>query len=547
MAAEHRQQRPLRDQDEDHEHRRPEGRQAGRQLLDHQAPDQHHYRQQVVQTALQRRPRFRQLEDLRVGVVELELRLARAVPDQCEVGGQQQHGDDAERGAGEDVLDPADAVVHDARQHDESGNRHDERQQPLRQGALAASRQALQVGLQRLEVDDVEQRDVRDHRRQEGVLDHLRVRDADILDHQEGGGTHHRRHDLPVDRAGDLDRPGLVAAVADALHQRDGEGAGGHHVGDRRAGDDPGRRRRDDRRLGRPAAHVAEQRKRRLDEVVAGAGLVEQRAEQHEQEDEAGRHAQRDAEHALGGQPVVRRGLGQRRPAVRDHLRHERAEEGVAEEDAGDDHHRQAERPPRGLQQQQHAGDGDIDVHVGRLPGPRRQLRVEQVQVGGAEGAGDGEDPVLRGHVGAGRALEGRIGGEGQEHGESKVDRPRLCVVEHEHAERERQRAGVPQLEQRPRQRHQHQKQRDGAGRMAAAGVGLGDHLLQLVAPDALALVAATHCDAPPCPALAAVMAAPLCRGRRQRQTGRVCARPAFVRMSVTVIRRPDHIQPFSL
>ena len=64
--------------------------------------------------------------------------------------------------------------------------------------------------------------------------------------------------------------------------------------------------------LGRPAAELAEQREGDLDEVVAGAGLLEQRAEQHEQEDEVGRDAERDAEHAFRGEPEMR---GRARPS----------------------------------------------------------------------------------------------------------------------------------------------------------------------------------------------------------------------------------------
>ena len=49
-------------------------------------------------------------------------------------------------------------------------------------------------------MNDVDQRDIGDQRRQEGVLDHFNVGDADVLDHQEGRSTHHRRHDLAIDR-----------------------------------------------------------------------------------------------------------------------------------------------------------------------------------------------------------------------------------------------------------------------------------------------------------------------------------------------------------
>lgn len=50
------------------------------------------------------------------------------------------------------------------------------------------------------------------------------------------GGT-----DLAVDRRRRFDSARNVRLVADALRQRDGEGAGGHYIGDRAAGDSTGR------------------------------------------------------------------------------------------------------------------------------------------------------------------------------------------------------------------------------------------------------------------------------------------------------------------
>ena len=82
--------------------------------------------------------------------------------------------------------------------------------------------------------------------------------------------------------------PGLFGREAGPLHQRDREGAGGHRVGDRGAGIEPAHGRGHHRRLGRAAAQVTEQREGQLDEVVAGARLLQDRAEQHEQEDQRG-------------------------------------------------------------------------------------------------------------------------------------------------------------------------------------------------------------------------------------------------------------------
>ena len=383
---------------------------------------------------------FGQFEHGGVRIVDLQLRLARSHPQQKQVGGQQDDGDDGRRAAAEQRLDEADAVIGDGGQDDEAADGHHEGDQPLLAARLLAPRQPFHAGLQRLQVHDVEQRDVRNQRRQDGVLHHLHVGDAHVLHHQEGRCAHHRRHDLAVDRGRHLHRAGLVAAVAHALHQRNGEGAGGHHVGDRRAGDDASGRRRHHRRLGRPPAHVAQQRERALDEVVAGAGFVEQRAEQHEQEDEAAGHAQRDAEYALGGEPEVRGRPLQRGAAVRQHVGHVGPGKGVDQEQRGHDDHGQAQHAASGLQQQDDADDEDVHVHLRRAAGPGGQLAVEQEQVAGAEGTDQRHHPIGDRHPIGARALAGRIGHEAQEHGERQMDGTAFGVVEDAHAQRERQR-----------------------------------------------------------------------------------------------------------
>jgi hypothetical protein len=182
---------------------------AGRHLLDHQAPDQHHHRQQVVQAGLQRRRGLGQLEDRRVRVVQRQHRLARADPHQADVGRQQPRPTIPDRAPPAARLDPADAVVHDAGQHHKTATVMPKDSSRCIAVACCAAA-GPQPGLQRLQVHDVEERDVADDRRQEGVLDDLDVGDAHVLDHQEGRRAHHRRHDLAVDRAGDLHRAGLV-------------------------------------------------------------------------------------------------------------------------------------------------------------------------------------------------------------------------------------------------------------------------------------------------------------------------------------------------
>ena len=351
---------------------------------------------------------------------------------------------------------------------------------PGLQRAAPRLRDAGHAGLHRLQVDDVEQRAVGQQRRQDGVPDHVGVGDADVLGHDEGGRAHHRRHQLAVDAGGALDGAGLRRRVADALHERDGEHARRHHVGDRGAGDHAGHAGGDDGGLGRPAAEAAEQREGDLDEVVAGAGLLQQRAEQHEQEDEGGGDAERHAEHALRGDPEVRGGAAERGALVRHQARQIGAQEHVGQHRQRDHRHPRAFGAPRGLDQQHDADDGDEDVGERRQARAQNEVAIEHDEI---EHAGDRrrrQGPVDERHVVARRGLEGRVAGEGQEQREAQMKAARLGVAEHAEAEHEGQRRGIPELEQRPRHGHRHDGLGGKPGRLAPADVGLGHQLLEV-------------------------------------------------------------------
>ena len=84
---------------------------------------------------------------------------------------------------------------------------------------------------------------------------------------------------------------------------------------------------------------------------------------------------------------------------------------------------------------------------VRRCAGAARQLGVEEEDVGRAECAHGGEDPVLDRDVVAGRALECGKCGEGEKHREGQVDGACLGVVEHPESEEERQRRGDTRAE----------------------------------------------------------------------------------------------------
>ena len=73
----------------------------------------------------------------------------------------------------------------------------------------------------------------------QGRLGDLHVADAQELGHDEGGGPHDGRHDLTTGGRGGFHGAGKGTAIAHALHERDGEGAGAVDVGGGASRDGP--------------------------------------------------------------------------------------------------------------------------------------------------------------------------------------------------------------------------------------------------------------------------------------------------------------------
>ncbi len=478
LPAEPLDQRVLRDHQHDEQGDRPEGRERGRHLLDHQAPDQHADGHEVVEPGAHRRPG---LQGLGVGDVDVlgQVVAARGLLHRHQVQRQHHGGRGPGRGGAQQRVDAAQQVVQ--RAHHRNAARHADQiaHHAHAPGLVGGLQDGLKPHLQRLQVHDVEQADVGQRGRQKRVLDDLGIRDAHVLHHQEGRGAHHRRHDLAVDRTHGFDGAGLHAAVARLLHERNGEDAARDHVGHRRARDHAVERRRHHRHLGRPAAQMAQRCEADLHHVVAAARAVEQRAEQHIDEYGAGRHAQRNAVHPLGGEPHVRHQPRQRGALVRQHLRQPGPGHAVGQEEQRQRRHGPADGAARSFEQQHQPRHGHGNIEPSGLTGPRGDLRVEQHDVGRGERGHGRQKPVDGGHALARRALERRPGQEGQEHGERQVDGARLGVVQDAPTHRERQRRGVPVLEQGPGQRDGKDDVLRQPRGLAPARVGVGHELLQ--------------------------------------------------------------------
>ena len=113
------------------------------------------------------------------------------------------------------------------------------------------------------------------------------VGDLQELRHDEGGGAHHRRHELPAGRADRFDRRGAVWREPRLDHSRNGDDADREHVRHRAARDHAEQRRADHRDLGGAAAESPHSRHGEIGEEIRAAG-----ARQHLAEDGVGDHHQ---------------------------------------------------------------------------------------------------------------------------------------------------------------------------------------------------------------------------------------------------------------
>src|SRR5690606_1617769 len=127
----------------------------------------------------------------------------------------------------------------------------------------------LHAELQRLQVDHEVDRGEVEHGGNDRRDDDLGVGNARDLGHDEGAGAHDGRHDLTARGRGRLDGAGGARWIADPLHERDGERAGGDDVAGRGAVDHAHEAGGEDGDLGRAAARVAGGGEGEIDEIVA--------------------------------------------------------------------------------------------------------------------------------------------------------------------------------------------------------------------------------------------------------------------------------------
>ncbi len=193
---------------------------------------------------------------------------------------------------------------------------------------------------------------------------------------------------------------------------------------------------------------------------MSGPGLVEDGAEQHKQEYEAGRHLDRNAENGFAGEPMVAGQTGHRDAAVRNDVRHRLPENRVNNEQRGDDDKGPADAAPGRLEQQQDAAPADHDFERHLVTGkvdlqehsrPQGDVVPREDQIEGHETADQRQDQIGERNAAGGRFTGGRKDQIDEDQSEGQMDGPRGNVGNDQETELVRKRRGDPKLIERPK------------------------------------------------------------------------------------------------
>ena len=251
----------------------------------------------------------------------------------------------------------------------------------------------------------IKERDIGDQRRDQRRAHDIEIGNADDLGHDESRRAHDRRHQLAVRRCRHFDGSRLVRRQANLFHQRDGEGAGGYRIGNRRARHHAGQARGDNRRFGRAAAHPAEPGKGYIDKIFARACAVEKSAEQHEQKYEICRDCERHAKDAGGREILVIDDIIERNAAVAQKFRQIRTDKTIGEKDDAEDWQGRAERAARRFEQQNDHHHANPDIGIARQALAHDDAFVIPPDIERRGGGDDTKDDIEQRNITSERAL----------------------------------------------------------------------------------------------------------------------------------------------
>ena len=193
------------------------------------------------------------------------------------------------------------------------------------------------------------------------------------------------------------------------------------------------------------------------DEIIAGAGPLQQRAEQNEQKNDRRRNAQGDSENAFGLHPIMPQRLARRSAFP---LRHfgqkiEMAEKHIQNEKAGDEKHRQPQSAKDGDGEREKPDRGGGQIARGRQAGAIGDIVFKPEEIKARRKPRQQKRPIVNRNPIARRAFAQRISQSGERERERQMPDSDLAAVENEVnaggvAQPKRNLRNREQLEQRP-------------------------------------------------------------------------------------------------
>ena len=213
-----------------------------------------------------------------------------------------------------------------------------------------------------VEFDHEQQRQIIETGRDRRHPDHVEIADLEKLGDQERGGAEHRRRQDGAEPAGRQQAAGGVLLEAGLGQHRIGDGADHHGGGDARSGGTAEQERRQHHGAAGAVRLAAHQRQREIDEELAGAGLLQERAVDREQDDQRRRDVDRDAEDALQRDEQMPDQPRQVVAAMGPGRRQMRAEHRIGDEQQRHHRHDRPGGAPRRFQQQHDEHHADDDV-----------------------------------------------------------------------------------------------------------------------------------------------------------------------------------------
>ena len=178
-----------------------------------------------------------------------------------------------------------------------------------------------------------QQAEVVEEGRHDGCQHNVGVAQAEELCHDEADSAHNRRTELAACGGNGLYCAGKFFFVACALHQRNGYRTRGGHVGDGRAVNHAHKRRGNDGNLSRTAGSLAYERERKVIDKLGEAAVLEEGAEDDEEEDIGRGNADTSAQYALSAPELRGQHTLQRKAVVPEIAGQIFAEPVIGEED----------------------------------------------------------------------------------------------------------------------------------------------------------------------------------------------------------------------